>query len=124
MQKKHTRTRLGGREKCGLQLNAVGCAEVNHALGGKGCRSADERHQHEEPEVATFHRSLLGRTHDRRFARGPQAEPRHKSPRPDRRGRLSLRGFVGCTTLCEQTTEFLRQCWFRLLTRVPDIYIV
>ena len=30
-------------------------------------------------------------------------EPRHKSPRPDRRGRLSLLGFVGCTTLLTAT---------------------
>src|SRR5437588_2336954 len=79
-------------------------------------------------------RGFVGCTTLLTVLRGPQAEPRQKSLRPDRRGRLSLRGCVGCTTLLtatfsctmqrEQVAAFLRQCWFRPLTPVPDIYIV
>jgi len=44
----------------GTKLKATFFPVAKPALGGKACRSADERNQHEETEVATLHESLPG----------------------------------------------------------------
>src|ERR1700751_2172305 len=87
MQKKDPGARLGARKECSLQLGSVGGGEVNHGLGGEGCRCEEERNQDEETEVDTLHGRLRGGPMIDVWRPARRWEPRHKPPRPDRRGR-------------------------------------